>query len=141
MKALITACTAAIALVSFATLAHAEAAGGCATVEVQNLRTGQGLLMVAAYTDAASFRNTAASQLRLAVTGETMTIQVCGLTGDVVALTMYQDLNRNGKLDANPFGMPTEPWGASGKAAPMGPSWESAQVPLGTDAIVVKLSK
>ena len=141
MKALITACTAAFALASFATLAHAEAPGGCAKVEVQNLRTGQGPLMVAAYTDAASFRKTAASQLQLAVTGETMTVQVCGLTGDVVALTLYQDLNTNGKMDTNPFGMPTEPWGASGKAAPMGPSWDSAQVPLGADTIIVKLSK
>ena len=141
MKALLTACTAAVALVSFATIAHAEAPGGCAKVEVQNLRTGQGPLMVAAYTDAASFRKTAASQLQMAVTGETMTILVCGLTGDVVALTLYQDLNANGKMDANPFGMPTEPWGASGKAAPMGPTWDTAQVPLGTETIVVKLSK
>jgi len=141
MKALITACTAAFALVAFATLAHAEAPGGCAKVEAQNLRTGQGPLMVAAYTDAASFRKTAASQLQLAVTGETMMVQVCGLSGDVVALTLYQDLNSNGKLDANPFGMPIEPWGASGKAAPMGPSWDSAQVPLGAETIVVKLSK
>lgn len=141
MNALLTACTAAVALVSFATLAHAETAGGCAKVEVQNLRTGQGPLMVAAYLDAASFRKTAASQMQLGVTGETMTIQVCGLSGDAVALTLYQDLNSNGKMDANPFGVPTEPWGASGKAAPMGPSWESAQVPLGADAIVVKLSK
>ena len=141
MKALLTACTAALALVSFATLTHAEAPGGCAKVEVQNLRTGQGPLMVAAYTDAASFRKTAASQLQMAVTGETMTIQVCGLAGDTVALTLYQDLNANGKMDANPFGMPTEPWGASGKAAPMGPTWDTAQVPLGAETIVVKLSK
>jgi len=141
MKALITACTAALALVSFAVLAHAESPSGCATVEVQNLRTGQGPLMVAAYTDAANFRKTAASQLQLGVTGETMTIKVCGLTGNVVALTLYQDLDSNGKMDANPFGMPTEPWGASGKAAPMGPSWDSAQVPLGAETIVVKLSK
>jgi len=141
MKTLFTASTAAFALASFAALAHAEAPGGCAKVEVQNLRAGQGPLMVAAYTDAASFRKTAASQLQLAVTGETMTVQVCGLTGDVVALTLYQDLNTNGKMDTNPFGMPTEPWGASGKAAPMGPSWDSAQVPLGADTIIVKLSK
>jgi uncharacterized protein (DUF2141 family) len=141
MKALLTACTAALALVSFATLAHAEAPGGCAKVEVQNLRTGQGPLMVAAYTDAATFRKTAASQLQMAVTGETMTIQVCGLAGDAVALTLYQDLNANGKMDANPFGIPTEPWGASGKAAPMGPTWDTAQVPLGSETIVVKLSK
>jgi len=141
MKALIATSTAALALVSFATLAHAEAPGGCAKVEVQNLRTGQGPLMVAAYTDAASFRKTSASQLQLAVTAETMTVQVCGLTGNVVALTLYQDLNSNGKMDANPFGVPTEPWGASGKAAPMGPSWDSAQVPLGAETIVVKLSR
>jgi uncharacterized protein (DUF2141 family) len=141
MKTLITTCTAALALVSFATLAHAEAPGGCAKVEVQNLRTGQGPLMVAAYADAASFRKTAASQLQLAVTGETMTIQVCGLSGDAVALTLYQDLNGNGKMDTNPFGMPNEPWGASGKPAAMGPSWDSAQVPLSAETIVVKLSK
>ncbi|GAA0741184.1 DUF2141 domain-containing protein [Ideonella azotifigens] len=141
MKALFTAAAAGLALAFFATLAHAEAPGGCAKVEVQNLRTGQGPLMVAAYTDVASFRKTAASQLQLAVTGETMAIQVCGLTGDTVALTAYQDLNANGKMDANPFGMPTEPWGASGKVAMMGPSWDSAQVPLGTETLVVKLSK
>lgn len=137
-----TTCTATMALLlSFTTLAQAEAPGGCATVEVQNLRTGQGPLMVAAYTDAASFRKTAASQLQRAVTGEAMAVQVCGLSGNTVALTLFQDLNSNGKLDANLFGVPTEPWGASGKPAPMGPSWDSAQVPLGTQAIAIKLSK
>lgn len=142
MKALLTACTAALALASFTTIAHAEAPGGCAKVEVQNLRNGRGPLMVAAYTDAASFCKAATSQLQVNVTGETMTVQVCGLTGEVVALTLFQDLNGNGKLDANPFGMPTEPWGASGKSSPMtGPTWDTAQVPLGAEAIVVKLSK
>lgn len=141
MTAPITLCAAALALVFLAMQAHAEAPPGCAKVEVQNLRTGQGPLMVVAYADAASFRKTAASQLQVAVTGETMTVQVCGLAGNAVALMLYQDLNNNGKLDANPFGMPTEPWGASGKAAPLGPSWDSAQVPLGAETITVKLAK
>ena len=142
MKTLVTVCTAALALASFATSAHAQAPGGCAKVEVQNLRTGQGPLMVAAYTDAASFRKTAASQLQMAVTGETMTIEVCGLAGDAVAFTLFQDLNSNGKMDTNPFGMPTEPWGASGKPTPMmGPTWDTAEVPLAAETIVVKLSK
>jgi uncharacterized protein (DUF2141 family) len=139
MKAFISAFTAALALVSFTTLAHAEP--GCARVEVQNLRVGQGPLMVAAYTDASSFRKTAASQQKVEVIADTMTIQVCGLSGNAVALTLFQDLNSNGKLDSNPFGMPNEPWGASGKPAPMGPSWDSAQVALDTETIVVKLSK
>ena len=60
---------------------------------------------------------------------------------EAVAITLYQDLNANGKLDANPFGMPTEPWGASGQPAPMGPSWASARVPLGAETIVVKLAQ
>ena len=140
MKNTLTLGTFAIALLSFAAIAHAQTPG-CAAVEVQNLRPSQGPLMLAAYTDAASFRKTAASQMQVAVTGETMQLQVCGLTGGAVALTLYQDLNNNGKLDANPFGIPTEPWAASGKPAPMGPNWESAQVPFGAEAIVVKLSK
>lgn len=140
MKALLATCTAALALVSFATLAHAQT--GCASVEVQNLHTGQGPLMLAAYTDAASFRKTPTSQLQMAVNAETMQLQVCGLSGAAVALTLYQDLNGNGKLDANPFGVPTEPWGASGKTSGLAaPTWESAQVPLDGQPIVVKLSK
>jgi uncharacterized protein (DUF2141 family) len=141
MKALSAIAVAALTIGPLAEQAHAQAPSVCATVEVQNLRVGQGPLMVAAYADAASFRKTAVSQLQLAVSAETMTIQVCGLSGDAVALTLFQDLNGNGKLDANPFGMPIEPWGASGKAAPMGPTWASAQVPLDAQTIVVKLSK
>ena len=73
--------------------------------------------------------------------GCTMQLQVCGLAGSTVALTLFQDLNSNCKLDANPFGVPIEPWGASGTAAAMGPSWDSAQVPLDGSTIVVRLSK
>ena len=139
MNSTLTACTAALALLSFATLARAD---GCASVEVQNLRPGQGALMLAAYTDAASFRKTAASSLQLPVTAETMQVQVCNLAGSIVALTLYQDLNGNGKLDANAFGVPSEPWGASGKTSAMtAPTWDTAQVPLDGSAIVVKLSK
>ena len=109
---------------------------------MQNLRPAQGPLMLAAYSDAATFRKTAASQMRVEVTGETMQVQVCGLSGNVVALTLFQDLNSNGKLDANPFGMPTEPYGSSGKPLPMAPpTWDTAQVPLDGSTIVVKLSK
>jgi uncharacterized protein (DUF2141 family) len=144
MKALLTLATAALALLSFTTLAQAQtqaqAPAGCATVEIQNLRVGQGPLMLAAYSDAATFRKTAATQMQVAVTSPTMTLSVCGLRGDAVAITLYQDLNANGRMDANPFGMPTEPWGASGKPAPMGPAWDSAQVPVASGTIVVKLA-
>ena len=120
--------------------AHAQT---CAQVEVQNVRPDQGMLMVAAYADAATFSKTpvVATQLR-AGSSATMTFPLCGLSGASVALTLFQDLNGNGKLDVNPFGLPTEPWGASGKPAAMSaPTWDTTNVPLDGTTIVVKLSK
>ena len=57
------------------------------------------------------------------------------------AETLFQDLDANGRLDRNPFGVPSEPWGASGKPAPMAaPTWELSQVPVNGGVIVVKLT-
>ena len=74
-------------------------------------------------------------------TAATMTFPLCGLTGGRCA-DAVQDLNGNGKLDANVLGIPTEPWGASGKPAAMSaPTWETTVVALDGTTIVVKLSK
>ena len=100
--------------------------------------------MLAAYADAADFRKTAAAAMQVRPTAETMTLRVCGLGGlggNAIALTLFQDLDGNGKLDSNPFGIPTEPRGASGKPSAMSaPTWESTQVPLDGSTIVIKLS-
>ncbi len=121
----------------------ALAADGCVSVEVRNVRPGQGMLMVAAYPDAATFSKqpSVATQLQ-SPADTTATVQLCGLTGSTVALTLYQDLNGNGQLDRNVFGIPSEPWGASGAVRPMSaPTWESAAVSLDGKPIVVTLSK
>ncbi len=134
---------AACGLVSALTACSASAqTGSCARIEVHHLRPGQGSLMLAAYGDAASFlRKTAEAQLKVEVKAETMQVRLCGLGGDAVALTLFQDLNDNRQLDLNPFGVPTEPWGASGRATPMSaPTWESARVPLDGSAIVIALT-
>ncbi len=71
-----------------------------------------------------------------------MTFPLCGLSGGSVSLNLFQDLNGNGKLDANVLGVPIEPWGASGKPAAMSaPTWDTTVVPLDGSTIVVKLSK
>lgn len=139
----VTLCTVAIALLSFTVMAQAQTrTPGCAQVEIQNLRPAQGPLMLAAYGDAATFRKTASIALQVEARTETMQLQVCGLGEGAVALMLFQDLNSNGKLDSNPFGIPNEPWGASGKtAAFVAPTWEAAQVPLDGSTIVIKLSK
>lgn len=134
------------ALVMVAHPARAQGmAAGCANVEVQNIRPEQGMLMVAAYGDAAAFAGKSplvATQMRTGP-APTFSFPLCGLAGSSrVALTLYQDLNGNGKLDANAFGIPSEPWGASGKPVAMtAPTWETTAVPLDGSTIVVLLSK
>ena len=119
----------------------AAAQTGCATVEVHNVRPGQGFLMVAAFADAASFRSRPAVSLRLPAGEATMRFPLCGLAGDVVALTLFQDLDGDGKMGVNLVGMPTEPWGSSGSPGAFGPSWDTGKVALDGSTLVVHLSQ
>jgi len=114
----------------------------CATVQVDNVRAKTGHLMVAAFASADSFNKTPLVALRLPA-GETtkMSFQLCGLSGNEVALTLFQDLDGDGKMARNLVGMPTEPWGSSGTPGAFGPSWETGKVALDGRAIAVKLSQ
>jgi uncharacterized protein (DUF2141 family) len=120
--------------------AQAQPTSACAEVEVHNVRPQQGHLMVAAYGDAESYRKQPMSQLRLAAGDSVMRFQLCGLSGDAVALALFQDLDGDGKMGRNLVGMPSEPWGSSGTPGPMGPTWGSGRVPLDGRTIVVKMA-
>lgn len=120
-----------------------SAAHACTPIEVHNVRPAQGVVMLAVYDEAAEFRRkpVAAMQQR-AGSGETLRFMLCGLAGATVAMSLYQDLNDNRKLDSNLMGLPTEPWGASGTPpAFAAPTWDSSKVVLGTTPIVIPLSK
>lgn len=118
-----------------------HAAEGCATVEVSNVQAQQGNLFVAAFLDEASFGGRPAVSLKLAAGEATMRFQLCGLSGPEVALTLYQDLDSDGKMSRNLLGMPTEPWGASGNPGMMGPKWSTARMPLDGQPLVVRMSQ
>lgn len=127
---------------SLLALAAAAQAQTCAPVEVHHVRSGEGRLMLVAYDAEADFRQRPATAVQLRADAPTLQFQVCGLRGEAVALSVYQDLNGNGQLDTNALGMPGEPWGSSGTPPGFGPpSWATAQVPLDGRPIVVKLSK
>jgi uncharacterized protein (DUF2141 family) len=137
--------TTALSLLGAAVLATAppaHAQHGCAMVEVQNLRPGQGQLMVVAYGSADTYRKKPLSQLRLpAGDNAIQRFQLCGLAGSgEVALTLFQDLDSDGRMGANIVGMPTEPWGSSGSPGTFGPSWETGRVKLDGSVIVVRMS-
>lgn len=128
-----------ILMLALAAAAQADK-GSCADIEVHNVRPQQGHLMVAAYDQAERFGREALASLRVPAGDAVTTLRLCGLAGSEVALTLFQDLDGDGRMGRNAFGMPTEPWGASGSPGMMGPKWESTRVPLGGGVIVVKLS-
>ena len=118
---------------------------GCLEIELRNVQPARGSLMVAAYADEAGFAAKApvASLQVRAGDAATQRVVLCGVASSTVALMAYQDVNGNGKLDQNLFGIPSEPWGASGTpAAAQAPTWTRTNVAVdaGTAPIVVRLS-
>lgn len=129
-----------VTLTLLATAAPARAQS-CVTVEVHNVRPQQGHIMLAAFTDAESFGKKSVVSLRVAAGDAITPVQLCGVAGNIVALTLFQDLDSDGKMGRNLLGMPSEPWGSSGTPGNFGPSWDTAKVALDGRAITVKLSQ
>ena len=120
---------------------QAAQAAHCVSVEVHNVRTGQGSLMVAAYADADSYGKKPVVSMRVPAGDAATTLQLCGLTGTEVALMLFQDLDNDGKMARNLLGVPTEPWGSSGTPGMFGPAWDTGRVVRGTAPIVVAMSQ
>ena len=121
----------AIATAVFSLAAGAQSAKPleCPTMEFVGLKSGEGRLMVAVYNSAESFFKAPVWSLTVKVLGDAMRIPLCNVDAAEVAITAYQDLNGNNKMDANPMGIPTEPYGASGKPAMFGPpTWNDTKV-------------
>jgi uncharacterized protein (DUF2141 family) len=112
----------------------------CIEVEVQNVRPQQGLLFLAAYGSAETFNKKPLAAVKTAAGDAITKLQMCGISGDTIAISMFQDLDSDGKMGKNIMGMPTEPWGSSGTPGMFGPSWETGKVTLNGSAVVVKLS-
>lgn len=130
-------CLLATLCAAVSTVAQAQT---CATVELRNVRPGQGSVMVAAYADADSYGKKPVTSIRLPAGDAVMSFQLCGLSGNDVALMLFQDLDNDGKMGRNLLGLPTEPWGSSGTPGMMGPTWETGRVTRDAAAIVVNLS-
>ena len=141
MKYLPTA-AAAVLFAVFNTIASAQT---CTPIEVRNVRPAQGTLMVAVYTSEADFMKKPATTMQVKAADDSIKFSMCLPAATAsVALMLFQDLNDNGKMDSNVLGIPTEPWGSSGKPSNFGPpSWAAASVAMPVDGapIVVILSK
>ena len=113
----------------------------CIDVEVQNVRPQQGQLFLAAYGTADTYNKKPMAAVKVPAGEATTRLQMCGIGGEMLAITMYQDLDSDGKMGKNLMGLPTEPWGSSGAPGMFGPNWQTGSVKLDGGVVVVKLSQ
>jgi len=102
------------------------------TVTVEGIAQHQGSIMLGLF-DADTYNGDGAvTGANLTVEGDSVTVTFEDLTPGEYAVRLYHDLNDDGEMNTNPFGMPTEPFAFSNNAkGRFGPaSWDDAKFTL-----------
>lgn len=95
-----------------------------------------GAVMVALYDSEAAWSGGApVAQMRIDAASGAPTAVFRGLPAGTYGAKAFHDVDGDGEMDMNPFGVPTEPFAFSNNAAGnMGPaSWEDASFPVAGD--------
>ena len=108
----------------------AEAPTGTLTVTFEGLKTKTGAVMLSLADSPESYdgKAPASGQAMVPATSDTVSQIFKGLVPGHYAIKAFHDVNGDGKMGSNPFGMPTEPFAFSNNAhGAMGPAkWEAA---------------
>ncbi len=100
------------------------------TVTFQGIKTPSGAVMASLSSSPEAYAGKAppTAQATAAVTGAAVTVTFAGLAPGTYALRAFHDLDGDGRLNTNPFGVPTEPYAFSNNArGGFGPAkWEAA---------------
>lgn len=104
-------------------------------VVISNVETLKGNMMVALYSNESDFMKKHHDVKKAKVTGKNVVVVFENLEPGEYAVTLFQDLNENLKLDTNLIGMPKEPYGFSNNVmGNMGPpTFEQAKIKVGDD--------
>jgi len=106
---------AAIAVLAIAAMAPANAAD--LTVQITNIRSAEGNILVQLFAGEENYKSGGAHEIvsRAAIVGE-LTLTFTGLEAGEYAVRMFHDENGDGKLDTNPLGIPREGYAFSNEA-------------------------
>lgn len=117
-------------------------------VNIVNIKPDAGKLMLQMVSSEAAFAgkdNTSFASLILPITGAESNFSFDAIPPGEYAISVFQDVNTNQKLDSNMLGIPKEPYGFSNDArGKFGPAkWQDAKFTIGnTDAqLLIHLSK
>ncbi len=99
------------------------------TLTIAGIEKVSGDLMIAIGKDATGYDGKPTKALTLPVTGNSVSETLSDLEPGEYGIKLYHDVNSNGEMDTNPFGMPVEPFAFSNDAkGRFGPAkWEAAK--------------
>jgi len=130
------------AAILFPGSAAADPAKAKLSLTVTNITEHKGALQVAVYDQAGYGADKVVAASSLPVTGDSVATTF-ELPAGQYGIKMFHDVNGDGKMGTNPFGMPTEPFAFSNNApAQFGPAtWDAAKfdVPAAGAAQTIKL--
>ncbi|MBR9834676.1 MAG: DUF2141 domain-containing protein [Alphaproteobacteria bacterium] len=123
--------TAIFGMLVLSPLAHAADL----TVTIKNVQTQGGTIVLGLYDEAGFETDGALAGAHIAVDGDTVSTVFEGLAPGEYAIRLYHDVNDDGDMNTNPFGMPIEPYAfsnnARGRFGP--PVWQAARFALAAD--------
>ena len=124
--------------------AHAQEAFGDLALTFPALKSTQGKVMIAVYDSAQGWASGKPFRVAMASAADAPpAAKIVALPPGTYAVRAFQDVDDNGKMGVNPFGLPVEPYGFSRDAQPnMGPpSFDAAafEVKAGANAQAIHL--
>ena len=115
-------------------------------VQIHQIQEAKGQVMVAIYASNEGFLSTekAVFKKNYAISEKgTFSLEIPDLPAGEYAVSCYHDVNGNGILDKNMFGVPTEPYGFSQNARPKfrAPTWDETKLNFKGQKIEIWLAK
>ncbi len=107
---------ACIAFASGLTAPAAFAETASLAVTVTGIKAKSGTIQIALYDEAGFGPGKAVHDASLPVTGDTVVWKVEGVAPGAYGVKLFQDVDSNGKMNTNPFGLPVEPYAFSNNA-------------------------
>ncbi len=126
------------ALIAASMIATPIASASDLTVNVESIAQTQGTIVLGLFDEASYEGNGAVNGANLKVEGNDVTVTFEGLEPGEYAVKLYHDINDDGEMNTNPFGMPTEPFAFSNDAkGRFGPAkWDAAKFSVSADGTV-----
>lgn len=118
------------------------ATAGPLTVTLQDIKKTQGTINLGVFDEAGYDSGQSVSGATVTVDAATETVTIEGLAPGFYGIKLYHDVDGNGEMNTNPFGMPTEPFAFSNNAkGRFGPAkWDAAKFEVTADGAVQVIS-